>query len=148
MSEIARGPDADKANGWTSPTYEQATADISTYAPGWIDAVEQGCTQFNPVRDQKNEHGRHCFTAFTDIDRAHVTVSLSSAAMRECVRVFIEPAEDHRVPQPTPSGIVHPASEPTALHLCRCMASELRDALNRAFADYGSPLEEEGKCPS
>ena len=112
------------------------------------DSVERACDAFNPVRDQKNERGRHCFTDFVDIDRAHVTVSLSSAAMRECVRVFIEPAEDRQVPQPTPSGIVHPALRPTSLHLCRCMAEELRDALNRAFAMGGWSLEGNGKCPS
>jgi hypothetical protein len=110
------------------------------------DAVEQGCDAFAPERREAIPLGRGAtFVEFLDINRAKVRVALSSAAMRECCRVFIEPHDVDRVQIVTPSGIVHPAKADADLHLCRCMASALWCALNEA---YGNTLDTQRYCES
>lgn len=104
----------------------------------WRDGVERACDDFDPTHDIP-----YRLTKFIDIDEATVSVGLSSSAMRECCRVWIEPHPEDTVERPTPSGIVHPALTSTNLHLCRCMAAELRDTLNRAF---NGTLDEQPNC--
>lgn len=108
------------------------------------DAVAQACDSFDPQRKEAVPLGAGTvFTEFRDASGSAVRVVLSSASMRECCRVFIRPSEVMSHEEETPSGMVHPAWVPTDLHLCRCMAAELRRALDEAF-DY--TLDEQPRC--
>lgn len=94
------------------------------------DSVAQACDNFAPTRREAIPLGAGTvFSEFTDTDGSVVTVRLSSASMRECCRVFI-------VPDASRGGNGD-------LHLCRCMAAELRRALDEAF-DY--TLDEQPSC--
>lgn len=127
----------------TAPTPEEWQKFLE--AGDFRDGVERACDDFNPTSEDAVPRGRgRTFTEFHDIGRSNVRVVLSSSAMRECCRVFIEPANDRKVDRPTPGGMVHPAVTDSDLHLCRCMAAELRRALDEAF-DY--TLDEMPRCP-
>ena len=103
---------------------------IKLAAGDFRDAVERACDDFAPERKEAVPLGAGTlFTQFTDTDGSAVRVQLSSAAMRECCRVFIEPD--------TARGGTGD------LHLCRCMAAELRRALDEAF---GYTLDDQSRC--
>jgi hypothetical protein len=103
----------------------------------WRDGVMRACDDFDPQSVDAVPLGPgRIFTQFHDIDGAHVRVVLSSAAMRECCRVFIKPAEDDfSYVKALDGSLQKRPMAPTDLHLCRCMAAELRRALDEAF-DY------------
>jgi hypothetical protein len=102
------------------------------------------CRSFTPVRDEHLPRGLTALTAFTDLYGARVRVQESSLATLPAVWIFVDPADDSREPTPTPSGIVHPAQRPAAAHLCRAMAKEMRDALDRWLAWW--PVDPDGEC--
>lgn len=86
------------------------------------DGVEQACDAFAPVRQTEHSPGAATqFTTFTDVDDNRVRVQLSSAAMRECARIYVDLA-DWQI-----------GKSSVGLHLCRCMAAELWNALQIAF---------------
>lgn len=91
-----------------------------------LDAVAQRCEDFAPRREFIDRE-RTVHLAFTDINGSSVRVMTSHAAMRHCVRLFID--YDREV---LTSG--HPG-----LGLCRGMMAELRDTLNRVLTE--NPVE-------
>jgi hypothetical protein len=127
----------------TAPTPEQWQKFLE--AGDLRDGVERACDDFNPTSEDAVPLGRgRTFTQFHDIDQAEVRIVLSSAAMRECCRVFIKPREGGEDYVQTPEGQLElrPLA-PTDLHLCRCMAAEMRRALDEAF-DY--TLDRRPRC--
>lgn len=104
------------------------------------DAAEVGCQRFEPERDFDRGDGRQPgYLQFYDIARNWVRLAPSSAAMRHCAWLFVDPPPDQRVDQPTPGGMVHPARGPASIELCRGMAWELWCALGRMLAEPVAP---------
>jgi hypothetical protein len=106
------------------------------------DAVERACDAFDPVRDYRTSpQSAVTFTRFRDGHDTEIRIHLSSAAMRECCWVSLEfPAGRALGPA---GAIVDAPSRTESLHLCRCMAAELRAALDRAFDDT---LDSQPRC--
>lgn len=96
---------------------------------------DQRCHDFTPNRTSGQ------YTKFTDLYGRGVTVRYSSLATSAAVWIFTTPSESQR--RDLLRAGLAPELFGGAAHLCRAMAREVRDALNK-FLD--EPVEEPLAC--